>query len=93
MSGAVAFTGFLPGLTVASMFNTATYHIICVPTDSELKQVSQITLARIMGDVLWYFILCFLKISYPWVETCSLGGNKTKQNNNPTVVIQRTVDL
>ena len=33
-----------------------------------------------MGDVLWYFIFYFLKIPYPWVETCSLGGkqNKTK---------------
>ena len=31
-----------------------------------------------MGDVLWYFIFYFLKIPYPWVETCTLGGEKKK---------------
>lgn len=46
-----------------------------------------------MGDVLWYFIFYFLKIPYPWVETCSLGGKKTKQKQKPTIVIQRKVDL
>ena len=46
-----------------------------------------------MGDVLWYFIFYFLKIPYPWVETCTLGGEKKNKNKNPTVVIQRKVDL